>query len=195
MEAIEELPTATTSTTSSSSSSAYINATKRVELNNKAKQIVTESSQACFRKEFLFPQDELAPSFWLFSLPDFIEMLHPKLLKPSLTNPHMRTTLLINTGLWESDIYKEHVMRRVIDGSNAVADQFIWKTTTHNKCVGITKQAAWYSHDEDLCKKEGVDCMNLSWTRLIGNMSWDCHHFTQPLYNLINDQMIDLLSH
>ena len=172
----------------------YIDAIRREWINKHVKQIEQESHGACYNDSFRYPQKELVDKLWAFSLPAFLRLIHPRHTAEVIRSPEMKTTLILNAGLWGNEFQTREYADEVYELGNKIFDQFIWKTTSRSKCLNIVDQEENCPHDSKMCERTGANCLNLSWTRLLPpELSWDCVHFYAPVYNLINDQLMDML--
>lgn len=122
-----------------------------------------------------------------FSLDKFFtEQVAPLVPKP--------TAVVFNYGKWMNKLSDGALASIMFSVFNFV-DIFIWKTTTAG--VSTPDDVKIYEHDQDVqfSQIDILTVMNTSWTKSVNTTHrWDNIHFREPVYSLLNYQMIDLIA-
>ena len=88
-----------------------------------------------------------------------------------------------------------------ISWCQALSDKVIWKTTTAAQYETIDRpipqRARMNGVDTDMCGTKHVHCMDTSWTVKVDSTKhfYDSVHFREPVYAILNDQLMDMLKH
>ena len=94
-----------------------------------------------------------------------------------------------------------------IEVLQALADKVVWKTTTYQD--GEHNDPEWWERHSDasanrttmnsmdtyMCNHEGVLCLDTSWTATHAKSTnyWDTTHFKEPIYAMLNDELLNIL--
>jgi hypothetical protein len=134
-------------------------------------------------------------------------------------DPHRAPAVILNAGLHEHDLVPEALAQlkmvsatqqrhneSLVSSSSSLSSsapapwRWIWKTTTHMRpfARGIASEESWaWRHAIDATDRQFcsiLECFNVSWTlHVCPNMFYDAPHFREPVYRLLNEQLLDLL--
>jgi len=141
----------------------------------------TNSLWAHGNKQFTAPK-------WSMSMKDYIE-------KAFL--PRKVDYLVANTGFFE--FHESVVPAEYIQWLRKLSDRVIWKTTTavqhETPTAPYAERARFNKYDAEMCGTKHVHCMDTSWTMQVDQDKdyWNSNHFNEPVYSVLNDQLIDML--
>jgi hypothetical protein len=88
---------------------------------------------------------------------------------------------------------------KYISWCHALSDRVIWKTTTMARYETVEKphevRPRINAYDAEMCGSKHVHCMDTSWTLKVNQATdyWDSVHFNEPVYAILNDQLMDML--
>lgn len=86
-----------------------------------------------------------------------------------------------------------------ISWCQGLSERVVWKTTTYGQFETPTKKIPDRGRmdivDAEMCGTKHVHCMDTSWTSKVDQELdfWDSRHFNEPVYSILNDQMMDVL--
>jgi hypothetical protein len=102
------------------------------------------------------------------------------------------TTLVLNAG-FHVNRYRHQSHRDAV--ATAARNNFprvIWKTTNYVQAELLGNRSS--TVDDEMCAYEGIECMNLGWTKYLTRSDFkDTKHFMPPVYTDINIQFIELM--
>ena len=98
---------------------------------------------------------------------------------------------ILNAGKWPTDFATNKelgvLLKQSLDDAGIHA---LWRTNTYSKMASTTK--AILDIDEYMC--DLLPCWNVSWTRRVPNdFYFDNNHFFEPIYRLLNEDMLSRL--
>ena len=98
--------------------------------------------------------------------------------------------LILNAGKHQHQFdeawYRSEIMESIMDMSPTVPERVIWKTTTVSRGPDFVDGRT----DETMCMYLG-ECMNVTWTKNVPyHLYYDVHHFLEPVYRLLNLQLL-----
>jgi hypothetical protein len=133
------------------------------------------------------PQDKTAPQ-WNMGMEQYM-----------LTKfrPQKVDYLVTNVGFFE--FHESIPPRSYMQWCRALSDKVIWKTTTavqHESREMPNEQRPRFNRvDEEMCGTKHVHCLDTSWTVKVDSEKdyFDSIHFREPVYTMLNDQLIDLI--
>lgn len=105
--------------------------------------------------------------------------------------------LVANTGFFP--FHESVVPAEYMKTLQTLSDHVIWKTTTAVQHETPTEpfpdRARCNQYDAAMCDTKHVHCMDTSWTMLVDQDKdyWNSNHFNEPVYSILNDQLIDML--
>lgn len=142
------------------------------------------------------PQTDFYASFWHFKLEastDWIKSLAPA---------GIHTVFIFNAGAHDFHLFKsKDYAELVVAKAKASFDQVIWKTTSYPakyresliNASSDTTVLPYLTSDRLMCSLN-ISCFNISWTMCVpGSYYWDNLHFTAPVYNHINNKLVEHL--
>lgn len=99
--------------------------------------------------------------------------------------------LVMNAGKWAHSFHEEVFRASIMNALNDTSiPRVIWKKTTANR-GGIYKRA-WKETDDAMCAL--IECMDTTWTvQVPENLYVDQVHFLEPVYRLLNEQLLKQL--
>jgi hypothetical protein len=105
--------------------------------------------------------------------------------------------LVTNVGFFE--FHESVPPSKYISWCHALSDRVIWKTTTMARYETAEKpnevRPRFNAYDAEMCGSKHVHCMDTSWTLKVNSATdyWDSIHFNEPVYAILNDQLMDML--
>ncbi len=110
---------------------------------------------------------------------------------------HTVSIVVLNFGRWGNSYTSEMISKAIYDvftlNEKAI---FIWKTTTYatEEVVDKSLRHAFDDTDSLFQSFDVVSIMNTSWTgKVNSSYYWDDKHFREPIYMLLNDQLMDII--
>ena len=118
---------------------------------------------------------------WVDAIRDFVCQISPK---PSL--------FIFNSGLWpNNDLKNVELQHKIIKALQACEIRSMFKTTTKAK---QQSDSSWAEYERQLCRLTD-SCMDVRWTALVpGEYYCDNLHFREPVYSLLNVQLLSLIT-
>lgn len=107
--------------------------------------------------------------------------------------------LVTNVGFFE--FHESVIPAEYIQWCRTLSDRVIWKTTTNVQYETIAKpneqRFRFNRVDAEMCNTKHVHCMDTSWTVHVDQERdyFDSIHFREPVYTVLNDQLMDMLHH
>jgi hypothetical protein len=110
---------------------------------------------------------------------------------------------VLNSGEWNSNYGsdKGEMVSKMLESRIRKLDiRPIWRTTTYDEKHEILKGSAGTSEgtlstDSYMCALFG-NCLNVSWTKeLDPNNFWDDRHYFEPVYRVMNEQLLDQMGY
>ena len=137
------------------------------------------------------PQSEFMPATWRNNLPDTLDTF----VKP-LVDKNSHSVLILNAG-HHKHFFDNRTYAAQVSQAAKYFTQVVWKTTSFIMPLvrpALKPGETWYPHDRVMCSQPAVTCFNLSWSKNVSSEHFtDFLHYTAPVYNLINAQMVDLI--
>jgi hypothetical protein len=105
--------------------------------------------------------------------------------------------LITNVGFFE--FHESIIPAKYLQWCQTLSDRVIWKTTTavqHETIAKPNEQRPRFNRvDEEMCGTKHVHCLDTSWTVKVDSEKdyFDSIHFREPVYTMLNDQLIDLI--
>jgi len=122
--------------------------------------------------------------------------------------PHPVDYILLNVGFF--GFQPDMTLGEFLTGARQLSHHVIWKTTTsrldeygpagyvenpHMAKNSPASRAQMDATDNAACATVSIDCMDTSWTRHVHRKYFnDGHHFSEPIYSLLNHQLMQLIS-
>ena len=111
---------------------------------------------------------------------------------------------VLNSGQWNSAFGPhegEAVSKALQDSITRLDIKPIWRTTTYDEkheilhAARATNSTVSLTTDSYMCELFG-NCLNVSWTKeLEPNNFWDDRHYFEPVYRVMNEQLLDELGY
>ena len=148
------------------------------------------------------PSKVYTPAVWKTDLPDTLTGFLRQMVDAGDRNS---SVLVLNAGHHVHHFLESEYCDKVISRAVGLFGQVIWKTTSCQtraiqKAYELAGLGAYYlastnhSHDNIMCSKEGVKCLDISWITEVPDEDYiDPIHYRAPVYNVINTQMMKLI--
>lgn len=108
--------------------------------------------------------------------------------------PTKPSAIILNCGRWDVHLTDVEVSE-IVFSAFEVVDLFIWKSTTFASGDDAAKRANFDRVDNYFRAFDVVSIMDTSWTKnLDDGHRWDAMHFREPVYSVLNIQLLDLLT-
>ena len=139
------------------------------------------------------PLSEHIPVIWRSDLPDSLNTF----LKYRVDKGN-NSVLVLNAGHHRHHFNNKSYSLQIASLAAKYFSKVIWKTTSYIIPGGRPQdnsEEIGFSHDNIMCSIPAVTCLNLTWAKNVTAEHFtDFLHYTAPVYNIINAQMIELLS-
>jgi ribonucleotide reductase beta subunit family protein with ferritin-like domain len=102
------------------------------------------------------------------------------------------SVFIFNAGIWaDHDLVKVEMQQKIVEALRACQIVSMYKTTTK---ISDQRNQTWDAYEQQLCNLTDY-CMDLRWTALaFDEHYWDTKHFREPLYSMMNVQLLSLLT-
>ena len=138
------------------------------------------------------PLSEHIPVSWRTDLPRSLNSF----LK-NRVDKEAYSVLVLNAGHHKHFFDNRSYCLKIASRASKHFSKVIWKTTSYIIPGGRPKEEpgqTGFSHDNIMCSIPTVTCLDLSWAKNVtAEYFTDFLHYTAPVYNMINAQMVDLL--
>jgi hypothetical protein len=126
---------------------------------------------------------------WQWSYKDWGEALEKYVAAMNATH------VMMNAGLWPNNFHRNAPARdsifKALDKTGLVG---IWRTNTYLTSHELRPSSA--TADEAMTGLFGENVLNVSWTRgLQTKYYWDDKHFNEPVYRVMNEQLLEMVGH
>ena len=138
--------------------------------------------------------DHYLPDRWKLTLEETISAFNNG-------REHATSILILNVGFWHQEgktghlnqKYRYYVNESIVEAATKNFKHVIWKTSNYIS-GGFEFQPSCDPIDQFWCSRQGVHCLNLSWTKDLNvDDYWDKVHFKANIYNRIISQLNELL--
>ena len=116
---------------------------------------------------------------WKGTITDYICTVRPKY-----------KVIVLNAGKWAHELHDEKVQDDIVEAIRSCGMISVYKTTEK---LAAESDTMTVEYEESMCNKTDL-CLNTSWTGGVdGNYYVDRQHFREPIYRMINTQLLEML--
>ena len=143
----------------------------------------TNDTNSLFAPE---PKAETAPK-WSVGMEKYLT---------TMFTPKKVDVVVVNVGFF--GFHESILPEKFITWCQQLSPNVIWKTTTYTQDEAKTRNSERDRMDvvdKKMCETPSIHCMDTSWTiKADAKLDyWNSNHFNEPIYSILNDQMIDMI--